>query len=65
MYNSTLKTRRCDRQNLLLFIAYPLLNPKTSPDINPKAAAIDNPTDPVVEGSFWKCDAILLSAWIP
>jgi len=35
-------------------LAHPLFNPKTSPSINPKAAAKGNPTDPIVEGSFWK-----------
>jgi hypothetical protein len=44
--------------------AHPLLNPKTSPGINPTAAAIGNPTDPITEGWAWKCDAVLLSAWI-
>ena len=45
--------------------AHPLFNPKINPGINPKAAAIGNPTDPIAEGSFWKCDAVVLSAPIP
>jgi hypothetical protein len=30
--------------------AHPLLNPKTNPGMNPKAAAIGNPTDPAADG---------------
>ncbi len=33
-----------------------------SPGINPKAAAIGNPTAPIAEEWAWKCDDVLLSA---
>jgi hypothetical protein len=44
--------------------AHPLLNPKTSPGINPKEDAKGRPIDPIAEGWFSKCEAVLLSAWI-